>query len=83
MSLVCRKILRYATSNFVPPLFSIFGKLNINGDGELDEKEFIGGCMDDTELVRLLNGSKVRILVPLLLLQILLLNLILFILLYF
>ena len=38
---------------------SIFGKLDINGDGELDEVEFIGGCLDDSELVRLLNGSKV------------------------
>ena len=38
---------------------SIFGKLDINGDGELDEAEFIGGCLDDSELVRLLNGSKV------------------------
>ena len=80
MSLVCRKILRYASSNFVPPLFSIFGKLDINGDGELDEKEFIGGCMDDSELVRLLNGSKVRsrvLMQSLLLLQILLLILLL------
>ena len=40
-------------------LCSIFGKLDINGDGELDEVEFIGGCLDDSELVRLLNGSKV------------------------
>ena len=42
-----------------PGISSIFGKLDINGDGELDEVEFIGGCLDDSELVRLLNGSKV------------------------
>ena len=45
-------------------LCSIFGKLDINGDEELDEVEFIGGCLDDSELVRLLNGSKVYIFMP-------------------
>lgn len=35
----------------------IFSQLDVNGDGELDEEEFCKGCMDDDELVRLLNSG--------------------------
>jgi len=33
----------------------IFRKIDINGDGELTENEFIKGCSDDKEMMELLN----------------------------
>ncbi|CAB4067157.1 Frequenin-1,Neuronal calcium sensor 2,Hippocalcin-like protein 4,Neurocalcin homolog,Neurocalcin-delta,Neurocalcin,Neurocalcin-delta B,Visinin-like protein 1,Neurocalcin-delta A,Neuron-specific calcium-binding protein hippocalcin,Hippocalcin-like protein 1 [Lepeophtheirus salmonis] len=35
----------------------IFGALDVNGDGELTCEEFVRGCMEDPELVRLLNSG--------------------------
>ena len=35
----------------------IFCDLDVNGDGELSVDEFIKGCMEDEELVRLLNAG--------------------------
>lgn len=35
----------------------IFRELDINGDGELDEDEFVKGCLDDGDLMRLLNSG--------------------------
>ena len=35
----------------------IFRELDINGDGELDEEEFVKGCLDDGDLMRLLNSG--------------------------
>ena len=35
----------------------IFSELDINGDGELDIEEFVKGCMDDSDLTRLLNAG--------------------------
>ena len=35
----------------------IFEKLDFNGDGHLDEDEFVKGCLDDDDLVRLLNAG--------------------------
>ena len=35
----------------------IFGELDVDGDGELTTEEFVRGCMDDPELVRLLNAG--------------------------
>ena len=35
----------------------IFGKLDFDGNGELDEMEFVSGCMDDQELLRMLKGD--------------------------
>ena len=35
----------------------IFSVLDINSDGELNEDEFIGGCLDDDDLVSLLNAG--------------------------
>ena len=35
----------------------IFGELDIDGDGELTTEEFVRGCLDDPELVRLLNAG--------------------------
>ena len=35
----------------------IFRELDINGDGELDEDEFVKGCMDDTDLMSMLNSG--------------------------
>ena len=35
----------------------IFRELDINGDGELDEDEFVKGCLDDGDLMRLLNAG--------------------------
>ena len=35
----------------------IFRELDINGDGELDEDEFVKGCMDDGDLMRQLNNG--------------------------
>ena len=32
----------------------IFGKLDFDGNGELDEREFVAGCMDDQELLKIL-----------------------------
>ena len=34
---------------------AIFRKIDINGDGELSENEFIKGCSDDKEMMDLLN----------------------------
>ena len=33
----------------------LFKKIDINGDGELTENEFIKGCSDDKEMMDLLN----------------------------
>ena len=33
----------------------LFRKIDINGDGELTENEFIKGCSDDKEMMDLLN----------------------------
>ena len=33
----------------------IFRKIDINGDGDLTENEFIKGCSDDKEMMELLN----------------------------
>ena len=35
----------------------IFSVLDINSDGELNEDEFIRGCLDDDDLVNLLNAG--------------------------
>jgi DNA polymerase II large subunit len=35
----------------------IFRELDANGDGELDENEFVVGCMDDGDLMMLLNSG--------------------------
>merc|ERR1719189_2985335 len=35
----------------------IFRELDVNGDGELSEDEFVKGCMDNTDLVMLLNSG--------------------------
>ena len=35
----------------------IFGKLDFDGNGELEELEFVRGCMDDQELIKLLTGD--------------------------
>ena len=35
----------------------IFRELDINGDGELDEDEFVKGCLDDGDLMRMLNSG--------------------------
>ena len=35
----------------------IFRELDINGDGELDENEFVKGCLDDGDLMRMLNSG--------------------------
>ena len=34
---------------------TLFRKIDINGDGELTENEFIKGCSDDKEMMDLLN----------------------------
>ena len=34
----------------------LFKKIDINGDGELTENEFIKGCSDDKEMMTLLNN---------------------------
>ena len=38
----------------------IFGELDVDGDGELTTEEFVRGCMDDPELVRLLNAGGIE-----------------------
>ena len=35
----------------------IFRELDVNGDGELDEGEFVKGCLEDGELMSLLNSG--------------------------
>ena len=35
---------------------TLFKKIDINGDGELTENEFIKGCSDDKEMMELLNS---------------------------
>ena len=35
----------------------IFGRLDFNGDGELDEEEFVKGCLADEQLIKLLNSG--------------------------
>ena len=40
----------------------MFEKLDINEDGNLDEQEFIDGCLNDERLAKLLNtGSNQEI----------------------
>ena len=34
---------------------AVFEKLDVNGDGELNEDEFVGGCLKDESLANLLN----------------------------
>ena len=34
---------------------AVFEKLDINEDGNLDEKEFVEGCLNDERLAKLLN----------------------------
>ena len=36
---------------------TIFVKLDVNGDGRLSEKEFVGGCLKDEQLRQLLSPS--------------------------
>lgn len=36
---------------------NIFRALDINCDGELEEDEFIRGCLDDDDLINLLNAG--------------------------
>ena len=35
----------------------IFRELDTNGDGELDENEFVRGCLDDGDLLKMLNSG--------------------------
>ena len=35
----------------------IFARLDVDDNGELDENEFVRGCLDDKEFVRLLTGD--------------------------
>jgi hypothetical protein len=42
----------------------IFDILDINGDGELEEDEFIAGCLEDQELISLLNSGGLEELAP-------------------
>ena len=35
----------------------IFSVLDVNSDGDLSEDEFIRGCLDDDDLVNLLNAG--------------------------
>ena len=35
----------------------IFKKLDIDDNGELDEKEFVRGCLDDADFIKLLTGD--------------------------
>ena len=35
----------------------IFKKLDIDDNGELDENEFIRGCLDDADFIKLLTGD--------------------------
>ena len=36
---------------------SIFGNLDLNGDGKISEEEFVKGCMEDEDLVETLSGE--------------------------
>ena len=36
----------------------VFRQLDINNDGELNEDEFVAGCMKDTSLLELLNNAQ-------------------------
>ena len=42
----------------------IFDILDINGDGELEEDEFIAGCLEDQELISLPNSGGLEELTP-------------------
>ena len=35
----------------------IFARLDVDDNGELDENEFVRGCLDDKEFVKLLTGD--------------------------
>lgn len=35
----------------------IFEALDVNSDGELDEEEFVRGCLQDGDLISLLNAG--------------------------
>ena len=35
----------------------IFNALDVDGDGEITEEEFVRACMDDEDFVRLLNSG--------------------------
>ena len=35
----------------------IFKKLDIDDNGELDENEFVRGCLDDADFIKLLTGD--------------------------
>ena len=39
---------------------SVFGKLDVNGDGVLNEEEFVMGCMADERLASLLNTGSTQ-----------------------
>ena len=38
----------------------MFEKLDVNDDGELNEDEFVGGCLKDESLANLLNTGAVE-----------------------
>lgn len=35
----------------------IFGELDVNGDGQISCEEFVRGCMQDPELVRIVSAG--------------------------
>lgn len=37
----------------------IFAELDINGDGEVTKEEFVRGCMQDKDLIRMLSSGGV------------------------
>ena len=36
----------------------VFGNLDINGDGDITEEEFVQGCLKDEDMVRMLQDSQ-------------------------
>ena len=36
---------------------TVFGNLDINNDGDITEEEFVKGCMDDEEMVKMLSDN--------------------------
>lgn len=39
----------------------IFKALDVNGDGSLDEEEFVKGCLEDPDFCRLIQGGVSRL----------------------